>query len=216
MAAEIHPGGRLRNMKVAIVDYGMGNIRSIMGALKHIGAAEAEVTAEYERLRQADRLILPGVGAFGPAIARVKEKGIDLLLAELVMKEKKPILGICLGMQLLGAFSDEDGRHTGLGFINGEVRRFEDLQVRVPHVGFNQVNTDNKLKLYKGFGSSADFYFTHSYRMTSDSRINQCCCSYGGDFVASYELDNVAGVQFHPELSQYNGLALLKNYLDNF
>jgi len=203
-------------MKVAIVDYGMGNIRSIIGALKYIGVTDAELTSDRAKLVAADRLILPGVGAFAPAIARVREKGLDVILRELVTEQKKPILGICLGMQLMGLSSEENGAHEGLGFVPGAVSRFDEAAVRVPHVGFNQVRTDGGLKLYKGFGSSADFYFTHSYRMISAEAINQCACDYGGEFVASYELGNVAGVQFHPELSQYNGLALLKNFINNF
>lgn len=203
-------------MKVAIVDYGMGNIRSIVGALRHVGVSDIAVTAELARLAQADRLILPGVGAFGKAAARMREMGIDAGLRELVCAGHKPILGICLGMQLLCASSEENGEHQGLAFVPGAVKRFDEALVRVPHVGFNQVKIDNRLKLYQGLPATADFYFTHSYRLTSASDINPCYCTYGEDFVASYELDHVAGVQFHPELSQYNGLAVIRNFVANF
>ena len=203
-------------MNVSIVDYGMGNIRSIVSALKYVGVDTVIVTADYETLKRSDKLILPGVGAFEKAIARIKDRNIDKYLEEVVLKDKKPILGICLGMQLLGISSEENGHYAGLGFIKGEVKRFDDTSVSVPHVGFNQVKVNPRLKLYKGFTAVSDFYFTHSYRMLSNSNINQCLCNYGEDFVASYELDNVAGVQFHPELSQHNGLVLLKNFICNF
>lgn len=204
-------------MNVAIVDYGMGNIHSITGALRHVGVSDVSVTADPVKLRSADRLILPGVGAYGMAMARIKEKNIDGLLRDLVIKDKKPILGICLGMQLLGLSSEENGHNKGLGFINGVVKRFfESKEVRVPHVGFNQVVVDRKLKLYRGFSKTVDFYFTHSYMMVPCAGISQCLCSYGEDFVASYEVENVAGVQFHPELSQSNGLSLLRNFVEYF
>lgn len=203
-------------MKVAIVDYGMGNIRSIIGALKYIGVTDIAVTDDAVQLKQADKLILPGVGAFGAAIARIRERRLDDVLGQLVKKDKKPILGICLGMQLMASSSDENGYNAGLGFVEGDVRKFANMGLRVPHVGFNQVAVKPGLKLYQGFGMHSDFYFTHSYRMKSDGSINQCLCTYGEDFVASYEVGNVAGVQFHPELSQYNGLSLLNNFFKNF
>jgi glutamine amidotransferase len=120
-------------------------------------------------------------------------------------------------MQLLGKLSTEDGINEGLGFVDGIVEKFDNSFVKVPHVGFNQVLINNKSKLYSGFeGCNADFYFTHSYRMMSQSNINACFCNYSDDFVASFEIGNIAATQFHPELSQTNGLKLLKNFVDKF
>lgn len=203
-------------MNVAIVDYGMGNIRSIASALKYVGVDNVVVTAEYERLKQADALILPGVGAFGKAMSKMKEINLDKYLGELVLTNRKPILGICLGMQLLGMSSDENGQNTGLGLIKGNVRKFAASNVKIPHVGFDQVKINKTAKLYKGFPECADFYFTHSFRMLSEYNINQSLCNYGEEFIASFESGNIVGVQFHPELSQHNGLNLIRNFIGNF
>jgi len=204
-------------MKIVIVDYGMGNIRSIVSTLNYLKVEDVVLSSDFDVLKSADKLILPGVGSFGKAISQIKEKKIDVYLDEIVVANKKPLLGICLGMQLLGVSSTEDGFNEGLGYINGYVEKFDNTVVKVPHVGFNQVKVNNDLKMYNGFGETpADFYFTHSYRMKSDSDINQCFCHYQDDFVASFEYDNIVGAQFHPELSQTNGLRLLKNFIEKF
>jgi glutamine amidotransferase len=204
-------------MKIVIVDYGMGNIRSIVSTLKYLGVQDVVFGSDFEILNSAGKIILPGVGSFGKAITQIRQKNIDTYLNEIVLENKKPILGICLGMQLLGTSSTEDGNNEGLGYINGYVEKFDNSLVKVPHVGFNQVKVNNKLKLYNGFNDElTDFYFTHSFRMKSEVDINQCYCDYQEDFVASFERENIAGVQFHPELSQTNGLKLLKNFIDKF
>lgn len=204
-------------MRIVIVDYGMGNIRSIVSTLKYLGVEDVVLGSDFEILNSADKIILPGVGSFGKAIAQIRQKNIDNYLNEIVFEKKKPLLGICLGMQLLGISSTEDGNNEGLGYINGFVVKFDNSLVKVPHVGFNQVKVNNKLKLYHGFNDEpTDFYFTHSYRMKSDVFINQCYCNYQDEFVASFEHDNIAGAQFHPELSQINGLKLIKNFIDKF
>ena len=204
-------------MKIVIVDYGMGNIKSIVSTLKYLGVEDVVLSSDYEILNSADKIILPGVGSFGKAIAQIKQKNIDKYLNEIVLENKKPLLGICLGMQLLGTTSTEDGTNKGLGYVNGHVVKFDNSLVKVPHVGFNQVKVNNKLKLYHGFNDEpADFYFTHSFRMSSNVNINQCNCNYQDDFVASFEVENIAGAQFHPELSQTNGLKLFKNFIDKF
>jgi glutamine amidotransferase len=204
-------------MKIVIVDYGMGNIKSIVSTLKYLGVEDVVLGSDFELLNRADKIILPGVGSYAKAITQIREKNIDNYLNEIVLGNKKPLLGICLGMQLLGTFSTEDGNNKGLGYINGHVVKFDNNFVKVPHVGFNQVNVINKLKLYDGFDNEfIDFYFTHSYRMKSDSDINQCYCNYQDDFVASFEEENIAGAQFHPELSQTNGLKLFENFIDKF
>jgi len=204
-------------MKIVIVEYGMGNIRSIVSTLQYLGVQDVVLSSDFEILNSADKIILPGVGSFGKAITQIRHRNIDNYLNEIVLENKKPILGICLGMQLLGNSSTEDGNNKGLGYINGYVVKFDNSFVKVPHVGFNQVKVNNKLKLYNGFNDiPTDFYFTHSFRMKSDVEINQCYCNYQEDFVASFERDNIAGIQFHPELSQTNGLKLLKNFIDKF
>jgi glutamine amidotransferase len=203
-------------MKLVIVDYGMGNISSIVSALRYIGLEDIQVSHDYEILSQADKLLLPGVGNFAMAIAKIEELGLDEQLKQLVVVQKKPILGICLGMQLLGLSSDESGYNKGLGIIPGVVEKFLNTELKVPHVGFNQVITTSVSRLYNGLGCKPDFYFTHSFRMNSTSEIGQSHCNYVADFVASFELGNIAGVQFHPELSQNNGLKLLKNFIELF
>jgi glutamine amidotransferase len=200
-------------MKIVIVDYGMGNICSLMGALKHVGAESILVSSSHEVLKTADRMILPGVGAFGNAMDRIREKRLDVAIRELALEKGMPILGICLGMQLLGQSSDEGGSHEGLGLVEADVRKFAGVGLKIPHVGFNQVRADGNLRLYAGFGDCADFYFTHSHRMMGGVGMNACYCDYGGDFIASFEVGNIAGVQFHPELSQRNGLRLLRNFV---
>src|SRR3990167_309309 len=203
-------------MNVVIIDYGMGNIKSLIGALNYIGIHNVVVSSEYEKLKNADRLILPGVGSFSKAIKVIKEKNLDVHLQEFVVEQKKSVLGICLGMQLMSMSSTEQGENVGLCFVKGEVTRFNDKNITVPHVGFDQVAVNNKLKLYQDMNGYIDFYFTNSFRLNSSDNINQCMCHYGEEFVASYELDNIAGVQFHPELSQNNGLKLIKNFIEKF
>jgi len=203
-------------MKLAIVDYGMGNIKSISTSLKYLGVDDIYLSSDYEVLRSADKIILPGVGSFGEAMNKIKERSLDKYLYELVLEGSKPLLGICLGMQLLSKSSNEGGDSLGLSMVDAEVRRFESNGIKIPHVGFNQVKINNDSKLYAGLLGEPDFYFTHSYKMTSDSNISASYCEYGERFVASFEKDNIAGVQFHPELSQRNGLKLLKNFIDNF
>jgi glutamine amidotransferase len=204
-------------MKIVIVDYGMGNIKSLVSALKYIGVEDVVLSSDYEILYSADKIILPGVGSFGKAIAQIKQKNIDKYLNEIVLENKKPLLGICLGMQLLGISSTEDGNNEGLGYINGNVVKFDNSLVKVPHVGFNQVEVNNKLKLFHNFNNEpADFYFTHSFRMKSDVDINQTYCNYHDDFIASFEHKNIVGAQFHPELSQTNGLKFFKNFIEKF
>lgn len=203
-------------MKIVIVDYGMGNIKSIVSTLKYLGVDEVVLSTDFDELYSADKIILPGVGSFGKAIKLIREKKIDLYLHRIVIQNKKPLLGICLGMQLLCKSSNEDGINDGLGFINGHVLKFDNNLVKVPHVGFNQVRINKGLKLYNGFNDLVDFYFTHSYRMKCNVNINQCYCNYQDDFVASFEFENIAGTQFHPELSQTNGLKLLRNFIEKF
>ena len=203
-------------MRLVIVDYGMGNITSIISALRYVGQEDVVVSNDSQVLSNADKLILPGVGNYARAIAKIKELNIDSQLEELVLRQQKPILGICLGMQLLGGASTESGFNSGLGLVNGVVDRFCKSELKVPHVGYNQVIPCQNTRLYKNIETMADFYFTHSFKMLSDEDIGQSLCNYGENFVASFELNNIAGTQFHPELSQKKGLQLLKNFIELF
>lgn len=203
-------------MKIAILDYGMGNINSITSTLRYLGVNEVVLASDYNSLKSADQLILPGVGSFRQAMFEIKKNKLDIYLKDIVIDQNKPLLGICLGMQLLGKSSNEDGFTTGLGFVDGKFSKFEE-KLKVPHVGFNQVKINNKLKLYKDIvEKEVDFYFTHSYKMSSNSDINQCYCNYSNNFIASFETKNICGVQYHPELSQTNGLKVLNNFISNF
>ena len=203
-------------MSVVIIDYGMGNIKSLMSAFRYVGVDNIAISSDEETLKKADKLVLPGVGSFSKAMKTIKEKKLDSYLHELVIKNKVPILGVCLGMQLMGLSSTEHGEHTGLGFVDGLVTKFNDTEVKVPHVGFNQVVVNEKSRIYHHMSGSVDFYFTHSYKMNSLKDINQSQCQYGDEFIASYEKDNIVGVQFHPELSQKNGLNIIKNFIEKF
>ena len=202
-------------MKIAIVDYGMGNIRSICSTLNYLGVGEVVLTSDFEELNISDKIILPGVGSFGEAMRKIKEKNIDTILKKIVLNDKKPILGICLGMQLLCNTSTEDGFNKGLSFINAEVNKFDTLGLKIPHIGFNQVKKCEKSILLNNLDLVSDFYFVHSYQVTSNDKIHQSLCTYGKKFIASFEFENIFGTQFHPELSQSNGLKLLKNFIDH-
>ena len=203
-------------MKIVIVDYGMGNIKSITSSLKYLGIKKIIISNKLADIKLADKLILPGVGSFAKAMENIKKFNLDKILEEIVIKNKIPILGICLGMQLMSQNSEENGLNDGLGFVPANVSRFNIDDLKVPHVGFNQVVIPNNSKLYEGLDNLSDFYFTHSYQMKSNRNIMQATCDYGDKFIASYELDNIVGVQFHPELSQTNGLKLLENFIKNF
>ena len=199
---------------LVIVDYGMGNIYSIQSALKYIGI-ESIYTSDPAMILNADHILLPGVGSFHVAMENILRLGLDIVLKEAVISKQIPILGICLGMQLLGKSSTEDGFTEGLGFFNGKCEKFEASTVlKVPHVGFNDIEFPHCSKLYKGLENHSDFYFVHSYRMVTEETKCAAYCDYGGRFVASFENDNVMGVQFHPEKSQRNGLTLLQNFVN--
>lgn len=203
-------------MKLGIIDYGMGNLKSLNSVFKYHGVNDVFLTSDYKELKGMDKLLLPGVGSFSLAMKNIKKLELEKILEELILVEKKPILGICLGMQLLSKGSQEDGGAEGLGFINAKCTRFNSSEYKVPHVGYNQVFSNFNSKLYEGLNKTNDFYFTHSYKMQSNDDINQSMCEYGEKFIASYEYKNIAGTQFHPELSQKNGLKLIKNFIEIF
>ena len=203
---------------VAVVDYGMGNVRSVMNALNYLGAS-VELVDDPDQLGHFGFLVLPGVGSFRRGMEALRARHLDQAILASVKTGQSKILGICLGMQLLGIRGSEDGVTEGLGFANQSVDRFTPEEVgdlKVPHVGFNAVNFEDKSLLFKGLPQGADFYFTHSYRMKPvDIEGTIATCEYGTRFLAAFEMNNVFGTQFHPEKSQTNGLMLLSNFLDS-
>ncbi|EKO3975215.1 imidazole glycerol phosphate synthase subunit HisH [Vibrio fluvialis] len=203
-------------MKLVIVDYGMGNLKSVTSAIRYLGYNDILLSNDFSVLKSADKLILPGVGNYAMAMNRINELNLASCIRQLVLDEEKPILGICLGMQLMGHSSTEGGFNLGLGLIDGVVEEFTSKDLKIPHVGYNQVKPHAGSRLYSGIYPEPDYYFTHSFRMSSSSDIGQTICNYGEEFIASFEMNNIAGVQFHPELSQTNGLQLLKNFLELF
>ena len=197
---------------IAILDYGMGNLRSAEKALERVGA-EVEVTRDPERIRAAAGLVLPGVGAFPRAMGAVRELGFDDLMREHV-DAGKPALGICLGMQLLFESSEELGGAAGLGLLDGEVVALEAPGLKVPHIGWNEVAWANGSPLHEGLPNPAAFYHVHSYapRTPGDAEVIGWS-TYGSRFPSVVGRGNVFGVQFHPEKSGHDGLALLRNFV---
>jgi len=207
---------------IAIIDYGMGNIHSLKSILEYL-EQKVVITRDQRVLTSAGKLILPGVGAFSQAMKHLEEFALLELLKEEYTKGK-PILGICLGMQLLAQSSTEHGFNKGLSLVEGEVNAFTTIKEgeqsyhhqKVPHVGFNGVDIVKDSVLFEGINTGADFYFTHSYRMQClDSDVVSSYTTNGEKFVSSIEKDNLFGTQFHPELSQKNGVQLMKNFIQN-
>ena len=203
-------------MKLVIIDYGMGNIKSVVSAFKYLNIDNIVISNKYDDIKTADKLLLPGVGSFFKAMENIKKLNLDTILKEVVLEDKKPILGICLGMQLLGSSSDEDGFTEGLNFIDAKCNKFDQSNLKVPHVGFNQVTINKNSKLFSGVEDQSDFYFTHSYKMSTQKDITMSNCMYGDSFIVAFEFNNIVGTQFHPELSQTNGLNILKKFIEKF
>jgi glutamine amidotransferase len=200
---------------LTVVDYGMGNLRSVCNALDFLGA-DYRLSAAPEEVAASTGLILPGVGSFFRAMENLSRSGLAEALDHAVVGQKTPILGICLGMQLLAEYGTEDGNCRGLGWISGRVVRLHPAssRVRLPHVGFNTVDYDAPNPLLENIGSGSDFYFVHSYHFTDiDPACVLAATNYFGPFASVVGRDNVFGTQFHPEKSQSNGIRLLSNFL---
>lgn len=198
---------------IAIIDYGMGNLRSVSKALEKLGAQVA-VTQEPEAIRSADKIILPGVGAFGDAMCELRKRNLIKPIKETVEKGK-PFLGICLGLQLLFKTSEENPGTPGLGIFPGTVVRFPDNSgLKVPHMGWNQVKLSGKSGLLEGVQDSSYFYFVHSYfAKPNEADLVQGSSEYGVMFPAIIGKNNVWATQFHPEKSQEEGLKILGNFV---
>jgi glutamine amidotransferase len=200
-------------MTIGVIDYGMGNLRSVVNAFGAVGAS-ASVVRSPEELADYSGVVLPGVGAFKDGMTRLRSRGwIDPLEHE-VLEKRKPFLGLCLGMQLMASRGNEHGDEEGLGWVPGRVARLSvDPSMKIPHVGWNDVMIVRDGRLFRGMGESDIFYFLHSYHMhPHDEGVLVAKCSYGMEFAAAVEADNLFGAQFHPEKSQRAGLRFLENF----
>lgn len=204
---------------IAIIDYGMGNLRSVQKGFEKVGAGAVLVTAP-EELKEAEKIVLPGVGAFRDCMKNLEQAGFVEPVLKLI-SEGRPFLGICLGLQLLFSESEEFGLHRGLGVIPGRVVRFPDAMTEngeklpVPHMGWNQISIRGDSPIFSGIADQSNVYFVHSYYVKpEDSSVVAAECRYGIDFCAAIRRDNVFATQFHPEKSQSTGLAMLKNFAE--
>lgn len=206
----------MKNINITIIDYGMGNLWSVKSALDYLGC-NVKISENPKDITSADALLLPGVGSYRKAMNALRKNGLDQAIIEAVQGRGIKILGICLGMQLMGSSSSEDGHTIGLGLISAEVDKFTTNEVgcnKIPHIGFDEVKSQSGSKLFRGLKNNADFYFVHSYRFLPTNLNGMVStCNYGVDFLAAYESENLFATQFHPEKSQANGLILLQNFL---
>jgi len=201
-------------MSIAIVDYGMANLRSVQKGFEQVGH-HADIISQPEEIKSADKLVLPGVGAFQDAVATLREKSLaEPIIAHI--KSGRPFLGICLGFQMLFDVGYEDGVHEGLGVFPGKCVRFdvdEKLGLKVPHMGWNQLEFRKPSPLLRDLKPLSSVYFVHGYHVVSDDpSLIATTTDYGGPFVSSIWRDNVMGTQFHPEKSQKVGLQMLANF----
>lgn len=195
---------------IAIADYGIGNLGSVTKAFRRCGA-EVRLTGDPDELRAADALVLPGDGAFAATIAEVERRGLVPVLREAVDR-RKPLLGICIGMQLLFEESEEHGLHRGLGFLPGRVRRFEG-ELPVPHMGWNVLRPRRPHPMLEGLTAGSYVYFVHSYYCDAPEEVVIASSDYGRDFPAVVGRGSVVGVQFHPEKSQEVGLRMVEGFV---
>jgi imidazole glycerol-phosphate synthase subunit HisH len=199
-------------VRAAILNYGMGNLTSARMALEHVGA-EVEITSDHARVREADAVVLPGVGAFPRAMREVRRLGLD----ELVIERHAagvPVIGICLGMQLLFESSSELGGATGIGLLEGTVEPLNAAGLKIPQIGWNAVEWRREKQLGKGLAPATPMYHVHSFAARpADPDVVAGTAVYGEEFVTAIERDNLFGVQFHPEKSSRDGLQLLGNFI---
>jgi glutamine amidotransferase len=203
-------------MKVAVVNYGINNLGSVRRALADLGA-DVQIAAYPDTLGEVSHIVLPGVGAFGEAMTRLRAGGWIEALREQVVRRGTPFLGICLGMQVLATSSEEAGFHEGLGLVPGRVRRLDGLgcSMRIPHVGWNEVRFVDGTTLFRAIPQATDFYFVHSYAFEPDRAETVCATTaYGATLTAAVRDGHIFGTQFHPEKSSRAGRQVLRNFLD--
>ncbi|PIR92263.1 imidazole glycerol phosphate synthase subunit HisH [Candidatus Falkowbacteria bacterium CG10_big_fil_rev_8_21_14_0_10_44_15] len=199
---------------VVVIDYNMGNIASVEKAFRSINA-KVLVSNNKNDIEKAQYLVLPGVGAFGDGMKNLQRLDLVNILNKKVLQDKTPFLGICLGMQLIADLSHEFGTYKGLGWVKGQVVKLKSNSMRLPHIGWNNINIlDKSDPLFKGV-TDDNFYFVHSYHLNcEDKSIVTATCDYGKVFTATIHQYNIFATQFHPEKSQDSGLCLLQNFLD--
>ncbi|MBN8696783.1 MAG: imidazole glycerol phosphate synthase subunit HisH [Bacteroidetes bacterium] len=199
---------------ITIIDYGIGNVGSIKNMLKKVGS-KSQITSDLNEIKKADKLILPGVGSFDFGMTQLKNSNLISILNQKVLVEKKPILGICLGMQLLTK-SSEEGKEAGLGWVDARTLKFkfeDDINLKVPHMGWNDIQIKKDSKLLRDLPIPSKFYFVHSYYVKCEDVSNTILSStYGHEFTCGIEKENILGVQFHPEKSHKFGMKILKNF----
>ena len=200
--------------EIVIVDYGMGNLRSVVNAFEYVGA-KTKLSSNPTDIGRAKAIVVPGQGAFRDCMACLKQNHLAQALTEAVIKQKKAYLGICLGMQILGEKSFEGGEFTGLGWIKGIVKKIEPKTgLKVPHLGWNEIRLKRQVNLLTGIGDKTCFYFAHSFVLfPRDVQTVIATTDYGGEFPVAIEQDNITAVQFHPEKSQQAGLRLIGNFV---
>jgi len=200
-------------MRVALIDYGIGNLRSVNKALEHVGAVVVQ-TADPEEILKADKVILPGVGAFKDGMKGLQARGLISTIDEIV-KRQTPLLGICLGMQLFLSRSSEMGETHGLGYVAGEVREFSMDHLKIPQTGWNQLQMTSPSPLLRGVDDGTFVYFNHSYYCDpSAPSVSIAKTDYGISFASAIQEESIYGVQFHPEKSQDAGLMILRNFVE--
>ena len=202
--------------KIVVIDYGMGNHFSVQKKMNRLGY-DALITNDVKLIKDSEKIILPGVGHFGRAMENLHQLNLIDILNEEVLQKKKPILGICLGMQLMASSSGE-GNTKGLNWIDATVDKFnvtDQLKYKIPHTGWNQIKTLKNSKLLNGIVDSSEFYFVHSYHFKCNDTVDALCSTdYESAFISAVEHDNIFGVQFHPEKSHDIGMQLLKNFIE--
>lgn len=199
---------------VVIIDYGLGNLASVAKAFKKAGA-EIIISSSGSQIGKADHLVLPGQGAFADGINNIRKLKLDKIIYQQVLKNKKPFFGICLGMQLMADIGHENGEHRGLGLIKGQVVKIKPAgNIRLPHIGWDNVDIVKKSPLFSEIPNNSDFYFLHSYHLApSDKSSVIASCDYGQEFAVAIQKDNIFATLFHPEKSQEPGLQVVKNFL---
>lgn len=199
---------------IVVIDYGMGNLRSVQKAFERI-RVPAKISANIDEILTAEKLVLPGVGHFEKGVSNLKDRGLFDTLNIVVSEKKIPILGICLGMQLMTEFSEE-GNCEGFGWIRGKTKRFSfnNNELKIPHMGWNNLLVKKTDVLYNGITSDNFFYFVHSYYVSCENEIDILAeTKYGNNFVSSFQKENIFGCQFHPEKSHDAGLKVLSNFV---